>query len=223
MQEGLLSTFFNLDIFRQVLPLILKGLWMTVQLSVFTIALGLSFGLLIALGVSQRQVRWLRIALTIYIDLFRALPPLVLLIFISFLINFWELQWSNWGIIALSFTLSTACYYGDILRSGIESVSGGQVEASRSTGMSAAQTLRHIVLPQAFRSTNPELCSNSLLVIKMTAIASVVGMQDLLGVARNAQSLLYSPAPLILCALVYLVLLWPAVRWVSNMSERDAR
>ncbi|OWT71526.1 MULTISPECIES: amino acid ABC transporter permease [unclassified Achromobacter] len=223
MQDGLLDTFFNLDIFGQVLPLMLKGLWMTFQLSVFTIVLGLSVGLLIALGVTQRKSRALRIALTIYIDLFRALPPLVLLIFISFLIHFWGMDWSNWGIIALSFTLSTACYYGEILRAGIEAVPGGQVEASRSTGMSATQTLRCIVLPQAFRSTNPELCSNSLLVIKMTAIASVVGLQDLLGMARNAQSLLYSPAPLILCALIYLVLLWPAVRWVSSMSEREVR
>jgi len=220
--EGL-QMFFNLEIFRQVFPLMLQGLLTTLKLSAFTIALGLLCGLFIALGVSQRRLRWLRVGLIVYIDLFRALPPLVLLIFISFLINFWGLRWNVWGIIALSFTLSTACYYGEILRAGIEAVPGGQVEAARSTGMSAVQTMLYVVLPQAFRSTNPELCSNSLLVIKMTAIAGVVGMQDMLGIARNAQSLLYSPAPLILCALIYMVLLWPAVRWVSNMSERQTR
>ncbi len=218
--HDIIQVFFNIDIFKNVFPLLMQGLKMTVQLSVVAIGLGIVSGLLVALCTTIVKSRYIRGIFFIYIDLFRALPPLVLLIFISFLSNFWEMGFSNWPIIAVSLMLSTACYYGEILRAGIEAIPEGQFEAARSTGMNQFQTMIYVVLPQVLKNTNPEICNNSLQVIKMTTIASVLGMPELLRTARDAQSLLYSPAPLVLSALIYMVLLWPAVRWVSNMSEK---
>jgi polar amino acid transport system permease protein len=220
--KDLIDVFFNLEVFWSVLPLLLTGLKLTLLLSTVAIALGLALGLAVALALTQRRSRILRYTSIAYIDLFRALPPLVLLIFVSFMINFWGFKLPNWIVVAICFMFSSACYYGEILRAGIEAIPTGQIEASRSTGMGTYQTLRYVVLPQAFRNANPEICSNSLQVIKMTTIASVLGMPELLRMARDAQSLLYSPAPLVLAALIYMVLLWPVVRWVSNMSEKKA-
>jgi polar amino acid transport system permease protein len=96
----------------------------------------------------------------------------------------------------------------------------GQVEAARSTGLSAAQTLWHVQIPQAARNVMPDLISNTLEVVKLTTLASAVALPELLRVARDAQSLVYNPSPIVLAALFYLALLWPVVRLLSRLEHR---
>ena len=92
-----------------------------------------------------------------------------------------------WGAVALGFLLNTGSYYGEVLRAGIESVPRGQMEAARSTGLTRGQALAHVVLPQAVRNVLPDLVSNTLEVVKLTSIASVVALPELLFQARQAQ------------------------------------
>ena len=193
---------------------------MTLLLCAVAIPIGLLGGLVLALAstLRNRPLRWLVIA---YTDLFRAFPPLVLLLFIAFGLPFLGFKPPPFVAVAIAFLLNTSSYYGEILRAGIESVSAGQHEAARSTGLTRWQSLRLVVLPQAVRNVVPDLISNTLEVVKLTSIASVVALPELLYAARQVQSVTYNASPVIAAGLMYLVLLWPLVRLLSRY-EREA-
>jgi polar amino acid transport system permease protein len=95
------------------------------------------------------------------------------------------------------------------------------MEAARSTGLSRLQALAYVVVPQATRNVLPDLIGNSIEVVKLTTLASVVALPELLRVARDAQSLLYNPSPVVLAALIYLALLWPLVRLLSRLEHKS--
>ena len=120
------------------------------------------------------------------------------------------------------FLLNNSAYYGEVFRAGILSVATGQSEAARSTGLTQAQTLAYVVLPQAVRNVLPDLISNTVEVVKLTSLASVVSLGELLHAADLARSVTYNASPITLAALVYLVLLWPFVRLVSRWQRRIA-
>jgi polar amino acid transport system permease protein len=122
--------------------------------------------------------------------------------------------------VAIAFFLNTGAYYGEILRAGIESVPSGQAEAARSTGLSRLQTMTHVVLPQAVRNVLPDLLSNTLEVVKLTSLGSVVAVPELLYQARQAQSLTYNATPIVVAAAIYFALLWPVVRLLSRLENR---
>ena len=217
--NAFVDNFFNPEILREVWPLLLAGVWVTVKLCLLVIPLGLAGGLLLALasGSRRRWVRWLGV---IYTDFFRAFPPLVLLLFVAFGLPFVGIDAGAVGSVAIAFLLNTSSYYGEVFRAGIESVPAGQVEAARSTGLTIGQTLRSVVMPQAVRNVLPDLVGNTLEVIKLTSLASVVAMPELLYAARQAQSLTYNATPIIAAGLIYLLLLWPVVRWLSRLEHR---
>lgn len=217
--EQILETFFNVEILLRVLPFMMEGLGMTVVLCLITIPLGLTGGLAVA-WLWSLQRRWLMVLLVIYVDFFRAFPPLVLLIFIYFGLPFVGIDLPAFAAVAIAFLLNASSYYGEIFRAGIESVPSGQLEAARSTGLTGFQTMRDVVLPQAVRNVLPDLIGNTLEVIKLTTIASVVALGELLHTARLAQSLVYNPTPIVAAAVIYLVLLWPAVRFLSRLEHR---
>lgn len=218
--ELLLTNFFNVEILRQAWPYLLAGFGMTLLLCLVVIPLGVAGGLAVALMAKARNplVRWLTV---IYVDFFRAFPPLVLLMFIAFGLPFLKIDLGAFGAVALAFLLNTSSYYGEIFRAGIESVPRGQTEAARSTGLSAMQTMAYVVIPQATRNVIPDLISNTLEVVKLTSIASVVALPELLYAARQAQSLTYNATPIIAAGLIYLVCLWPLVRLLSRFEHKQ--
>jgi polar amino acid transport system permease protein len=218
--EDLILNFFNPAIVEKVWPFLLQGFYMTLGLSAIVIPLGLAGGLVIAL-LHSLKVRWLNWLLMVYVDLFRALPPLVLLIFIYFGAPFLELDLPKLLAVAIAFLLNTSSYYGEVFRAGIESIPAGQAAAARSTGLSRWQAMRWVVLPQATRNVLPDLISNTLEVIKLTTLASVVALPELLNNARQAQALTYNATPIVLAALFYLALLWPIVRLLSRMEHKS--
>lgn len=219
--DALLRNFFNIEVFQQVLPFLLQGLLTTVGLSLLVIPLGLAGGLFVALVATQTESRLVRILVAIYVDVFRALPPLVLLIFIYFGFPFLGIDMPKLLAVALGFLLNNASYYGEIFRAGLMAVPQGQMEAARSTGLSRLQALTYVVVPQATRNVLPDLIGNSIEVVKLTTLASVVALPELLRVARDAQSLLYNPSPVVLAALIYLALLWPLVRLLSRLEHKS--
>jgi polar amino acid transport system permease protein len=217
--EALLENFFHLEVMKEALPYLWKGLLLTGKLSLVVVPLGLAGGL--ALGCLFGLSRpWLRFPLILWVDFFRAFPPLVLLVFVYYGLPFAGVEISSFAAVALAFFLNTSSYYGEIFRAGIESVPRGQWEAARSTGISFLGALVHVVLPQGARNVLPDLVSNTLEVVKLTSLASVVALPELLRMARVVQGITFNPTPLVLAALVYLALLWPMVRLLSRMEHR---
>jgi polar amino acid transport system permease protein len=215
----MLETFFNVEIIRAAWPILLGGLGNTVLLSLVVVPLGLLGGLILSLlaGVRNPWVRW---PLMAWVDFFRAFPPLVLLIFLYAGSPFAGFELSGFLCVCIAFFLNTGAYYGEILRAGIESIPAGQIDAARSTGLGRLQTMLFVVLPQGVRNVLPDLLSNTLEVIKLTSLGSVVAMPELLFQARQAQSVTYNPTPIVLAALVYFIMLWPLVRLLSRLENR---
>jgi len=218
--ETLITAFFNTAILRETAPYLWSGFLMTVLLTIVVVPLGLAGGLALAL-LSTVKIRALRLALIFYTDFFRAFPPLVLLMFIAFGLPFTGLDLPAFASVALAFLLNTSSYYGEIWRAGLESIPRGQLEAARSTGLGAAQTMAYVVVPQATRNVIPDLISNTLEVVKLTSIASVVALPELLYAARQAQSITYNATPIIAAGIIYLVCLWPLVRLLSRFEHRQ--
>ena len=216
-----MGEFFDLSIVLAAWPLLWRGLVATIGLSLLVIPLGLSAGLGLALlgTLSHRGIRWAVIGWT---DLFRAFPPLVLLILLYGGLPFAGLELGGVACMAIAFFLNTGAYFGEVIRAGITSVPRGQSEAARSLGLSTGQTLRRVVLPQALANVLPDLVSNTLEVVKLTSLASVVAVPELLYQARQAQSLTYNPSPILAASVLYALLLWPIVKLLRRLELRAA-
>ncbi len=219
--DAFLQQFFNFEIMGQAWPMLLMGLKMTGLICLIVIPLGLLAGIGTAL-LSLAERRWIRWPAVAFVDIFRALPPLVLLIFVYAGLPFAGIRPSPFQAVAIAFLLNNAAYYGEIYRAGILSIGKGQFEAARSTGLTATQAMIHVVLPQAVRNVLPDLISNTVEVVKLTSIASVVSLAELLYQADMARSVTYNASPIVAAAGIYLVLLWPLVRLVSRLERRIA-
>lgn len=220
--EALVQQFFNIEIMMKALPLVLQGLKTTLLICLIVIPMGLLGGILVALG-SLAKSRALRRLLALVVDLLRALPPLVLLILVYSGLPFLGLRLSPLAAVTIAFFLNNAAYYGEIIRAGIESVPAGQWEAARSTGLRGDQAFIWVVLPQSLRNVLPDLVSNTVEVVKLTSLASVVSLQEMLYSADMARSLTFNASPIVLAALIYFAMLWPAVRLVSRLEHAAAR
>ena len=216
------ETFLNWKVFVDTLPLLLRGLWITIGLGVSAIVLGAAGGLLLALLrlYAPAPVRLLAIS---YINVFRAIPILVLLIVIYYALPFVGLRLNAFTSAIMALSLVSAAYSAEILRAGIEGVPRGQSEAARALGLSKIRQMADVILPQAIKLVIPPLTSNAINVMKDTSLASVVAMPDLLKQATQAQALAANPTPLISAALIYIVLLLPFVSLVGVAEVKLAR
>jgi polar amino acid transport system permease protein len=213
------ETFFNWGVLVTSIPLLISGLRVTLTLGAVAVVAGLVLGLVVAL-TRIYAVRPARIIAKIYIDVFRSIPILVLLIVVYYALPFVGLRLSPFMSAALSLTLVSGAYTAEIFRAGIEAVPRGQFEASQALGLSYRHMMADVVLPQAIRIVIPPLTNNCINVMKDTALASVVAMPDLLKQATQAQALEANPTPLIVAALMYLAILWPLVYLVGRMEKR---
>ncbi|MBB3319984.1 MULTISPECIES: amino acid ABC transporter permease [unclassified Rhizobium] len=216
---SLVETFFNSDVLMSSLPALLRGLWNTLLLGLLAIAVGVPAGLIVSL-IRLYAPKPLRLLTTIYIDVFRAVPVLVVLILIYYALPFLGIRLSSWASAVLAFSIVMAAYSAEIFRSGIESVPRGQFEAAAALGIPFVVTLRKVILPQALRIVIPPTTSNCVSMFKDTSLASTVALPELLKEATDAQALYANPTPLIGAALVYILFLWPMVRLVSLLEKR---
>jgi polar amino acid transport system permease protein len=216
--QRFLETFFNAKVMVKYWPDIAYGMLVTLELAVLVVISGLAAGLALALirSLAIRPLNWLIIFV---VDLFRALPPLVIIVLIYFGLPSVDLTPSGFVSTWLSLALVLMAFSEEIFWAGITSVHRGQWEASRSTGLSFGQTLMNVVLPQALRLTIPPLTNRTIAITKGTALGSVVAVSEILGQASSAVSNSYNPSPLVLGAAAYLVLFLPVVvlgRWVEK-------
>ncbi|AQS47230.1 MULTISPECIES: amino acid ABC transporter permease [Thioclava] len=213
------DTFLNFEVLQRSVPMLLSGLWLTLQLGVASIVAGLVLGLILSM-LRLYGVAPVRLLTKIYIDVFRSIPLLVLLIVVYYALPFLGVRLSSFASAMTALTLVSGAYTAEIFRAGIEAIPNGQFEASEALGLSHRQTMVDVILPQAIRIVIPPLTNNSINVMKDTALASVVAMPDLLKQATQAQALAANPSPLIGAALIYIVFLWPAVLLVSRLENR---
>ncbi len=210
-----LDTFFNAKVMAKYLPDIVAGTWLTIELAILIVVSGILAGLLLALirSLGVRPLNWLIIFV---VDLFRSLPPLVIIVLIYF-----GLQPAPTAFVStwLSLALVLMAFAEEIFWAGITSVPKGQWEASRSTGLSFGQTLMNVVLPQALRLTIAPLTNRTIAITKGTALGTVVALHEILGMASSAVSNSYNPSPLMMGAAAYLILFLPVVvgaRWIET-------
>ena len=216
--ERFLDTFFNAKVMAKYAPDIAYGMLITVELAALVIVTGLLAGLALAL-VRSLGVKALNLLIVFTVDLFRALPPLVIIVFIYFGLPAVDLSPSAFVSTWLSLMFVLMAFSEEIFWAGITSIPKGQWEAARSTGLSFGQTLLNVVLPQAIRLTIPPLTNRTIAITKGTALGSVVALNEILGMASSAVSNSYNPSPLTLGAAAYLVLFLPMVivgRWLET-------
>jgi polar amino acid transport system permease protein len=216
--ERFADSFFNVRVAAEHLPKIIDGFGLTVLLALCIVVAGLAAGLVLAVlrSLGIRPLNWLIIFV---VDLFRALPPLVIIALLFFGLPSAGLELSGFASAWLALSLVLMAFSEEIFWAGITAVPRGQWEAARSTGLSFAQTLTLVVLPQALRLTIPPLTNRTIAITKGTALASVVAVQEILGAAQAGVSFSFNPTPLTLGALAYLVLFVPVVilgRWVET-------
>ncbi len=212
------QTFFDTAIMAQYLPSVARGFLVTVAIAVAVVATGLASGLALAL---LRTLRWplLSLPIVIFVDVMRALPPLVILIILYFALPAVGVELSAVVATWLALSMVLAAFAEEIFWSGILAVPRGQFEAARSTGLSRRQTLAWVVLPQAIRMTIPPLTNRTIAITKGTALGAVVAVGEILYPAQAGYSFSYNPSPLTLGAIAYLILFLPVVwfgRWVET-------
>ena len=216
--ERFLETFFNAKVMARYLPDIASGMLVTVELAALVIVTGLASGLALAL-LRSLGFRPVNLLIVFVVDLFRALPPLVIIVFIYFGLPAVNVAPSGFVSTWLSLTLVLMAFSEEIYWAGITSIAKGQWEAARSTGLSYGQTLMNVVLPQALRLTIPPLTNRTIAITKGTALGTVVAVSEILGMASSAVSNSYNPSPLTMAAAAYLLLFLPVVvlgRWVEK-------
>jgi polar amino acid transport system permease protein len=216
--DRFLDSFFNARVAAEYLPKIIEGFWLTILLALCIIATGVAAGLALAV-LRSLGIRVLNWAIIFVVDLFRALPPLVVIALLYFGLPAAGLSLSGFGAAWLSLSLVLMAFTEEIFWAGITAVPKGQWEAARSTGLGFLDTFGLVVLPQAVRMVIPPLTNRTIAITKGTALASVVAVQEILGAAQAGVSFSFNPTPLTLGALAYLVLFLPVVilgRWVET-------
>ncbi len=213
-----LDTFFKPELIVRYTPDILNGMAKTLQIAIAVVFAGLALGLTLAVlrSLKFRILTWPIIG---FADIFRALPPLVLVLLAYFGLPNVGVTLSGFFVIWIVLTLVLAAFAEEIFWAGITSVPSGQWQAARSTGLGFMAALIYVILPQAIRLTIPPLTNRTIAIIKNTALGTVIGVPEILNQATTAVSFSGNATPLMLGAIAYLILFLPIVvlgRWIET-------
>lgn len=215
--ERLGEYYFNLEILRNYGPEIAAGLWVTLAAAVATVALGIGLGLAMAVALAAR-VPVLRQMIVVWIEVFRTLPQLAVIIVLYFGLPYAGITLSPfWATVgALGAVLSA--FAAEIFRSSIQALPRGQWDAGYALGLRFPVVFFRLILPQAIRLAIPLLTNRAIAITKGTALGTAVSLSEILGRAQSAMAIAANPSPLTLAAALYLVLFLPlvvATRWLE--------
>lgn len=203
-------------LFIQYKSYYLTGIKTTLLLSFFALIIGTTLGSMLSL-LRLSKNKLLRILSSIYIEVVRGTPMMVqiaIVYFGSYVITGININGFFAALIAVA--LNSAAYVAEIIRSGIQSIDKGQMEASRSLGLSQSQTMRYIILPQAIKNILPALGNEFVTLIKETSVASTIGVADLMYSSQIVQSSSFQPfIPLVIVAIIYFILTFSLSRLVA--------
>jgi polar amino acid transport system permease protein len=215
---------FDFGLILETWPVLLRGLWVTLALWVPCFLFGLLGGFLICLGRMSPRA-WLRWPAVGYIELFRDTPVLIQLIwfFYAFPIII-GVQLTPFMAACIGLGLNTSAYCAETYRGGIESIATGQWEGARALGMRHGAILRRIILPQVFRRMLPAFTNRAIELAKMTSLASVLAVHELMYQGRLLSSTYYRPFEILTTvALVYFLLIYPGSFLSLKLERRLAR
>jgi polar amino acid transport system permease protein len=202
---------------------LLEAFIVTVRLNVWIVVIGSLSGLMIALA-RRSHISLLRVPALIYIDLFRTLPVLVLLVWFFFCVPvlLGGVRLSAWTSAIIVLSLNLSAFVAEIVRAGIESVPTPHIEAARACGLSRAHTFRYVELPMALRSMVPPLVGQYINTIKLSVLASVIAVPELLHKTTDIISQVYRPLEFYtVLALLFLILLLPGTIWSRRLESRE--
>jgi len=212
---------FRFDVIVKYIPLLLQGMKLTFQLTIIAVTIGTFIGLMFSLfRISKfKPISWVAKG---YVDFFRGTPLLVQIFLIHF--GFPQLLGMNSfpaylsGTIALS--LNSGAYIAEIFRGGIQSIHRGQMEAARSLGMSYAQAMTYIILPQAFKRSIPPLGNEFIAMLKDSSLVSVIALQELMMSGRIMQGRSFRPFETwVTVAMLYLVMTMTITQFVAYLER----
>jgi polar amino acid transport system permease protein len=207
------------------LTFMLSGFWATISLSLATMVLSVALGLAVALlGLARwRVLRWANRG---YVELFRAIPILVMILWVFYgLPVVLDIRLDVFVAAMLAIAICDSAFEAEIFRAGIQSVERGQREAALALGLSPWQRMRFVILPQAIRRVLPPMANQFIYVVKMSSLASVIGYQELTRKANELVVTVFRPLEiytiLIIEYLVLILLISAAVRWLERRMQAD--
>lgn len=211
--------------------LFLQGVACTVSLSALTVILGFVLALILAVCRMGRS-KILKAIATVYVELFRA-TPMVVQIFVIFYVVFDGVKvlpgFKLFGFIrfdrffpaVVALALNSGAYLSEIIRSGIQSIDGGQSEAARSLGLSSWKTMRYVVLPQAIKNILPAIANEFVTIIKESAICYTIGVQDIMSAVNAVKGATYRMAEaLIIATALYFCLTYPTSKIIAHFERK---
>jgi len=213
-------TFFNVELFTNF---ILKGLIFSVQLTLIAMLGGIVFGTLLAMmRLSGRP--WLALPATVYVNGMRSIPLVMVILWFFLLIPFLTGKPLGAELSAIiTFTAFEAAYYSEIMRAGIQSISRGQVHAGQAVGLTYAQNMRYIILPQAFRNMLPVLLTQTIILFQDTSLVYAIGAYDLLkGFEVSGKNMNRPIEAYLLAAVTYFVICFSLSYVVKRLQRRIA-
>jgi len=213
-----IETFFRADLIEEYYYAIWEGIQVTCYIAISVVFTGILLGLILSFVRSYR-IKFINFFIIIFVDLTRALPPLVLILLSYFGLPTIGINLSSFLVLWLVLSIVLAAFSEEIFWAGILSIRKGQWEAARSTGLDYAQTLIYVVIPQAVRMTVAPITNRTIAITKNTALGMVIGVSEILGQASTAQSFSGNATPLMMGAIAYVLLFVPVVflgRWIET-------
>src|SRR3954447_12583757 len=219
------ETFFDWSAAADAFPDILARFWLNVRLFLIAEPLILILGLAVAVArVSTAPVLVsVRIVAVGYTDLFRGIPTILVVFLVCFGVPALQLQGvtnSLFWLALVALVLSYGAYVGEVIRAGIESVHPSQVASATALGLSRAQALRHVVIPQAVRRVLPPLLNDFVSLQKDTALVAAVGLFDALGTASDTANFTFNFTPYVVAAALFVAVTIPLARFTDYVGRR---
>jgi polar amino acid transport system permease protein len=217
------ETFFSWSIFKESFPEVLEGFWLDVKLFMIVEVVVLVVGLAIALVRTSRAPALfpLRLLGTVFVDLFRGFPTIILVYLVGFGVPALQLTGLPTDPVVLggiALALSYSAYVAEVYRAGIASVHRGQRDAALAIGLSDRQAMRHVILPQAVRRVAPPLLNDFVALQKDVALVSILGPLEAFRYAQIVQGETFNYTPLIAAAMLYLAITIPLARVVDRIG-----
>lgn len=217
--ERLYQTF----IVGQRYKTLIGGLEKTLIITIGALIIGVIIGTIIAIikvfAVGNKKLKPLDFICNIYLTVIRGTPVVVQLL-ISFFIVFVSAKDGTW-VAVITFGINSGAYVAEVIRSGIMAIDSGQMEAGRSLGLTKIQTMKEIILPQAFKNVLPAIGNEMIALLKETSVAGYVAVQDLTKAANQIKNTTYDQInPILLVALVYLIIVIILTKLLSLMERR---
>ena len=226
--QSVKDTFFDWSYGGEVLGAVAKGLVVNIRLTIIAAILIGIFAMILALLRTSRSAALtpFRIMATAYVDIFRGVPLLLVILLIGFGVPALRIEGLTNSVLILGTTavvLTYSAYVAEVIRSGILSIHPSQRAAARSLGLSSSQTMRHVVLPQALKRVVPPLLNDLVALLKDTGLVSILGVTDAVRAAQIASSRTFNYTPYVTAAILFLLITIPLTRYTDRVLTKSIK